>query len=62
MSDRPLRHWPSWSLQLYVRTGSKRGMWAEAYFELLERANDAAAEYAAVLGGCWSVPPCGGGN
>ena len=43
---RPLRRWPEWMLRAVVAARGKRSMWAEAYFELINRSNDAADQCA----------------
>lgn len=58
MSDddmRPLRRWPLWRLTLTVNLRLRKTMWAEAYFELLERAKDAAEDYACAHGDVYVV-------
>lgn len=43
---RPLKSWPEWMLRAVVTLGKQRRLWAEAYFELIERAKDAADAHA----------------
>ncbi len=59
---RPLQNWPIWMLQSIVAFRRRKSMWAEAYFELLERANDIATAYAKRRRNAYVVVACGGIN
>ncbi len=56
---RPLRDWPTWMLSAIVQFRYRRSMWAEAYFELVERSIEAADEYAKSTDNSWTsaAPP-----
>ncbi len=54
---RPLRNWPEWMLRAVVTLRRRKSMWAEAYFELVERGADYAVEYAEEHGSAWPVDP-----
>jgi hypothetical protein len=46
-----------WMLLAVVKFRIRRSMWAEAYFELVERGNDEAQRYADAIGDAWVCDP-----